>query len=59
MSDDRWVSCSRDMSWAVSAYRHRLRTALGTVCGASATHADIWRGNTTKPDCPRCEEAKP
>lgn len=51
----RWVSCSQEMSWSAAQYRHlAYRGSLDTFCGASASHADIWRGNTTKPACEAC-----
>lgn len=51
----RWVSCSQEASYAASRHRHLAKPgALTTVCGASASHASVWRGNTTKPQCPTC-----
>lgn len=53
----RWVSCSRDADWTAAQYRHLITVgALTTFCGATGSHADVWRGNSTKPDCPRCME---
>ena len=57
MSGLRWASCSKDMSWSAAQYRHVVpRGNLTTLCGATASHADIWRGNTTKPECPACHD---
>jgi hypothetical protein len=54
-SEYRWVSCSQDADWATSQYRHlNIKGSLHTVCGCTASHPEVWRGNTTKPDCPEC-----
>lgn len=51
----RWASCAKALSWDAARYRHAVRSgALDTACGHSATYADVWRGNTTKPVCPEC-----
>lgn len=55
LPDDRWVACSKAEFGPVGENRHIVRVGgLTTVCGASATHPDIWRGNSTKPRCPAC-----
>lgn len=37
--------------------RHLVRPGgIDTLCATSATHPDIWRGNTTKPKCKTCAE---
>lgn len=54
----RWVACSKDASWSASRERHLITPgALTTLCGNSATHPEVWRGNTTKPPCRACEKA--
>lgn len=50
----RWVTCSKDLSWSASQYRHLLLTPTETMCGCTASHAEIWRGNSVKPECPAC-----
>lgn len=51
----RWVSCSREMSESAARYRHLIEPgALTTVCGHTASHPEVWRGNSTKPLCPAC-----
>lgn len=55
VTPDRWVACSAREFGPVGTYRHIVRTGgLTTVCGATATVAAIWRGNTTKPRCKQC-----
>lgn len=55
---DRWVSCSRDASWAASQERHIVRQgSITSACGASASMPDVWRGNRTKPKCQACLRA--
>lgn len=52
-----WVSCARRFSDSVGTYRHLIKPGdLTTKCGATATHADIWRRDGQKPKCPRCEQ---
>lgn len=50
----KWVSCSQDAEWATSRHRHLLANALDTLCNASASYAEVWRGNSTKPKCDVC-----
>lgn len=60
--DLRWVSCSKEASWSVAEARHLVRRGgITTVCGATASTPDVWRGNTTKPECRICkaQEEKP
>lgn len=52
----RWVACAAREFGPVGETRHLAAPgALTTVCGASASHSDIWRGNTRKPKCRECE----
>ena len=54
----RWVACSMIEFGPVGQHRHLARKgALTTYCGHDATHPDIWRANTRKPKCPRCDAA--
>lgn len=56
--DYRWVSCSKDADWATSQYRHLVVPGqLTTVCNASASHPEVWRVNSTKPNCSACMKA--
>lgn len=56
----RWVSCARSVNWTVAEYRHLIKVTppaqrlVTTVCGASASTPDLWRGNRRKPPCPDC-----
>lgn len=53
--DDHWAACSEREFGPIGAQRHLVRKgAMTTVCGATATHPDIWRGNSTKPCCSEC-----
>lgn len=57
---NRWVACSAAEFGSVGKVRHIV--AVGghsTACGASASHPDIWRGNSTKPDCKDCVKNYP
>jgi len=52
---DRWAACSAAEFGHIGNVRHIVPAGgLTTVCGASATYPDIWRGNTTKPPCEAC-----
>jgi hypothetical protein len=52
----RWVACSKEMGEGIAAHRHlAVPGQLTTVCGATASLADIWRTNTTKLNCPLCQ----
>lgn len=52
---DRWAACSATEFGHLGERRHIVaRGALTTVCGATATHSQIWRANSTKPVCPNC-----
>ena len=51
----RWVSCSQESDWATAQYRHLLANPLDTLCNASSSYPEVWRGNTRKPKCPGCE----
>jgi len=54
---DRWVACSMQEFGDVGSVRHIVRgLGVTTACGCTASHADIWRGNTTKPRCASCVE---
>lgn len=54
-SQDRWVACSAGEFGHVGRVRHIVAKGGKTaVCGASASHVGIWRGNTTKPRCLYC-----
>lgn len=58
-SEYRWMTCSKDADWATSRYRHLIVPGrLTTVCNASASHADIWRTNFSKPNCPECSKSE-
>ena len=63
MTDRVWVSCSQELSWDVARYRHLMpRAQKGkaggtTLCGATQATGDEFRGNTSKPACPKCEAA--
>lgn len=53
--DYRWVSCSAEMSWSASRYRHLIeKGGLTTVCGNTASHPDVWRTNSSKLNCEEC-----
>lgn len=53
----RWVSCSLEMGTQVAKERHLVVPGhLTTLCGHSASHADIWRGNSAKPECETCRK---
>lgn len=55
----RWVACSQDASYAASQHRHLIRGKVHTtLCGASASFPEVWRGNSTKPECPQCLTAR-
>lgn len=55
MKDYRWVSCAKDVDWATAQYRHLVvKGGRDTLCGATASHSDVWRGNSTKPVCQSC-----
>lgn len=52
---DIWASCSITEFGHVGMVRHIIRPgALTTVCGASASHPDVWRRNRAKPRCGEC-----
>lgn len=59
MSEEfKWVSCSRDSDWNTSLHRHLAGKAdqwefVTTFCGATGSPG-AFRGNSTKPECPRC-----
>lgn len=57
----RWVACSAKEFGPVGYERHLIPVGkqLNTLCGCSATHPEIWRGNTRKPKCKRCMEIEP
>jgi hypothetical protein len=57
MTEYRWASCSkREFGWR-GQIRHVVRRgALDTLCGASASHSEIWRGDHRKPNCTECEK---
>ncbi len=51
----RWMACSAKEYGAVGVKRHLVYSdGLSTACGASASHSEIWRGNSTKKPCPTC-----
>lgn len=53
-----WVACSAKEFGPVGEVRHLATDdPTQTVCGATASHADCWRRNTTKPKCALCERA--
>lgn len=53
--EPRWVSCSAREYGHVGNTRHLVAPgALTTVCGASASHPDIWRADRRKPQCTEC-----
>ena len=56
----RWVSCSLELSWDASRYRHLLPVAAKdqgtTLCGASGLGEGVWRGSKIKPECVACIE---
>lgn len=54
----RWVTCAAELSWDVARYRHLLDGPYAdtTKCGATASERAVWRGNRSKPDCPRCAD---
>jgi len=57
--DLRWVACGQDASYAASLHRHLIRGKVHTtLCGASASFPEVWRGNSTKPVCPECAKAQ-
>lgn len=59
MSEVRWVTCSREASFSVSQTRHlilRNGDGLTTLCGATASHQEVWRNNATKPTCEGCKK---
>jgi len=52
---DHWASCSKREFGPVGDDRHIVRyDALTTVCGTTASHPSIWRGDTKKPRCKQC-----
>lgn len=62
----KWVSCSREADWSTSQHRHLIIDqkeegtsfiGLTTLCGATASHPEVWRRNKTKTDCPVCIQA--
>lgn len=58
-SEYRWMSCSKDADWATSQYRHLIIPGrLTTVCGCTASHADVWRTSTTKMNCLECSKSE-
>lgn len=58
MTAVRWVACSQDASYAASLHRHVVPVGqLTSLCCATASHPEVWRGNSTKPDCPQCRKA--
>lgn len=51
----KWGTCGKDLSWSASQYRHIVRKGgLDTLCGNSASHAEIWRDDKRKPVCIVC-----
>lgn len=50
----KWVSCSKESDEHTARHRHLLRNVLDTLCNASASYPEVWRGNTRKPKCPIC-----
>ena len=51
----RWAACSAREFGPVGESAHLVRPgSLDTACGASASHPEIWRTNTTKPRCAEC-----
>lgn len=56
--DMRWVACSVKDFGPVGERRHLIRgRGLTTLCGTTASHPEVWRGNTVKPVCKVCQEA--
>lgn len=52
-----WVSCAKDVNETVAEDRHLINYGMPTtLCGATASHTDVWRRNNKKPECPRCKE---
>lgn len=57
MSEMVWVSCSKEADVMTARYRHLIhKGSYTTACNASANHLSIWRGNSTKPPCPKCSQ---
>lgn len=51
----RWAACSAREYGSVGKVAHLVHPgSLNTACGASASHPEIWRTNTTKPRCAEC-----
>ena len=54
-ADDRWVSVSVREIGPIGYHRHIVRKGgLTTVCGATASSPDVWRGNSSKPRWGKC-----
>lgn len=51
----RWVSCSKAEFGPVGYVAHVIPVGgITTVCGATATFPEIWRGDSRKPECHVC-----
>ena len=54
----QWVACPKNASLTASRNRHLIVPGqLTTLCGCTASHADVWKRNRNKSDCTYCEQA--
>lgn len=54
----KWVSCAKDVNYAVSLERHVLPEGSDTtLCGSTGMGEGAWRGSKVKRPCKRCVEA--
>lgn len=57
MVKTRWVSCARDINVNVSTKRHLISRGDGvltTLCGCTASDANVWEDNARKAKCESC-----
>ena len=52
----KWVTCPKSEDYATSLHRHLIRPGRDTTLCGTTWGADLWRGNSNKPFCPRCQE---
>lgn len=58
-SELKWVACSKEVNETVAPNRHLIyKGSMTTLCGCTASHPEVWRGNTTKPECMQCVQEK-
>jgi hypothetical protein len=48
------------VNWSTAQHRHLIVPGqVTTLCGHTASHPEVWRGNSVKPPCPICMNLAP